>query len=99
MSVAEKDHVAAIKDAVAFHGKPITIDGKVYKALINAGETAFEASEFGLDNRDEDITATLVWQGKDPDPKTPILYRGRKKQIESLTRPSENVLELSLTNR
>lgn len=99
MSIAEKDHVAAIKDAIAFHGKQITIDGKAYKALINAGETAFGTSDFGLDNRDEDITATLIWQGKDPDPKTPVLYRGAKKKIDSLARPSESVLELSLTNR
>ncbi len=98
MSYAESDQAAAISDLIAFEGKPIEIDGRKMKAIIERGGTSYDASEFGIDNRDEDLTATIINKGTIPSREAPVFYRGRKFKITGIDSQNEKILSLSLTN-
>lgn len=98
MSYAESDQVAAISDLIAFEGKPIEIDGKKMKAIVERGATSYGASEFGIDNRDEELTATIINKGEIPRKDAPVFYRGKKLKITGIDAQGEKIISISLTN-
>ena len=98
MSYADADHVAALSDIIAFEGKLIEIDGRKMKALIERDATSREASEFGIDNREETLTATIVNTGTIPSFSAPVVYRGMNYRITGIEPEGERILTLSLTN-
>lgn len=98
MSYSDSDHVAAIADLIAFEGKPIEIDGFKMKAIIERDTITQEGSEFGLDNREETIKATILNKGTIPSHSAPVFYRGSKYRIGDIDIAGEKILTLSLTN-
>mgnify|MGYP003655358909 CR=1 FL=1 len=98
MSYAAKDHVSAIRDLIAFNGKMISIGGQNVRAIIEGIQTGMEASEFGLDNREETLTATMINRGFKAEFGTPVIYKGRNFRITEIDTDDESVLTVSLTN-
>lgn len=98
MNYADADHVAAISDLIEFQGEPIEIDGHKMKAIIERGTITQEASITGLDNREETLKATILNKGTIPSHSAPVVYRGRKLQIDEIEQEGDRVLTLSLRN-
>ena len=98
MSYADLDHQSAVSDLIAFEGKPIEIDGNKLKAIIEREETSFEASEFGIDNREETLKATILNKGKIPSKDAPVFYLGQRFRITSIEPEGERILTINLTN-
>jgi hypothetical protein len=98
MSYASADHAAAVGDLLEFDSSLIEIDGRKFKAHIERGEITQDASEVGLDNREETLNATIVNNGFIPKFSAPVLYRGNAYRIQGITPEGERVLTLNLTN-
>lgn len=98
MSYVADDQEAAISDLIAFTGELIEIDGQKTMAHIQRGEITQDASEVGLDNRDDSITATIINKGSIPNFSASVLYRGKPYSISSISPEGERVLSLTLTN-
>lgn len=96
MSYIHDDHAAAIGDLIAFDGDLIEVDGQKMKAHIERGEITQDASEFGIDNREESLNATIVNNGSIPSFSAPVKYRGNHYRIETITPSGERVITLSL---
>lgn len=98
MSYANDDLAAAVTDLIAFDGDMIEIDGIKHRAKIDRGAGSYEASEFGLDNREQTLTAVIVNRGTIPTFKSPVKYRHQPYRITSIEPSGESVLTLTLTN-
>lgn len=98
MSYADSDHAAAIADLIAFEGRSIEIDGVKMKAIIERDTTNFEASEFGIDNREESLTASIINKGTIPSKDAPVFYRGQRFKITTIEEAGEKILNIGLTN-
>jgi hypothetical protein len=98
MSYATLDHQAALADLIAFEGKMIEIDGVKMRAIIEQGDTSFEASEFGIDNRESTLTATILNRGTTPRKQAPVFYQGQKYRITAIKPDGERILSIDLTN-
>jgi hypothetical protein len=64
MNYAERDQVAAIGDLIAFDGELIEVNGQKMRAHIELGTVSKDASITGLDNREQEITATIINRGE-----------------------------------
>jgi len=98
MSFASKDQAAAIADLIAFDGETIEIGGKKIRAHIEREATTAEASEFGLDNREKILSATIVTTSFDPQISAPALYRGERFRVSGIDPQGDRVATLTLTN-
>ena len=98
MSYAGQDHAAAVSDLIEFDSDMIEIGGRKYKAHIERGQITQDASELGLDNREESLNATIVNQGSMPDFETPVRYRGKAFKITGITPEGEKIITLNLSN-
>jgi hypothetical protein len=99
MSFAGQDHAAAIADLIAIDGKLIEINGRKIKAHVIEGITSQEASEFGLNNRDQEITAIIVNRNNDQYRiEDRAIYKGIKRRITEIEPSGEHVLQLTLEN-
>ena len=99
MEYADLDQRAAVSDLIAFSGKIITVGGVNVKAYVEQDSSSYSAGEFGLDNRDESIKATLTTRGLKPiDFMTPVIYKGKKYRVTQIDPSSDEVTTLSLSN-
>lgn len=99
MSYAAKDQAAAVGDLIALDGEMIEIGGHKYKAHIERGPITQGASEFGLDNREEELTATILNRGSHPLKHTdPVKFKGRPYQITEIKPEGRLVTTLTLRN-
>lgn len=99
MSFAGKDHSAAIGDLIAIEGKMIEINGRKVMAHIVEGSTSQEASDFGLDNRDQEITAIIVNRGNEQYRINDTgIYKGIKRRISGIEPSGDSVLSITLEN-
>ena len=99
ISYAAKDHSAAISDLIAIDGKVIEINGKKLTAHIIEGGNTQEASEFGLDNRDQEMTALIVNRSNDVFRiNDPAIYRGKKQRVVSTDQLGDEILSITLAN-
>jgi hypothetical protein len=99
MSFAGQDHAAAISDLIAIEGKTIEINGRKIKAHIIEGNTTQEASEFGLNNRDQELTAIIVNRGGDLyQIEDRAIYKGIRRKVTEIDPSGDHVLALTLEN-
>lgn len=100
MTYTESDRTAAFRDLVALSGVTIQINGMNVRAIIEQGQTSRSASEFGLDNRDSEITATLMTTGLKPiEFDSPVVLHGRKMKINEIEPVGERIVNLTLENQ
>lgn len=98
MSYAAQDQASAVSDLIAFDGELIEVGGHKYRAHIERGAIGQDGSIYGLDNREESVTATLVHRGTPPAIKDDVLLRGKRYRITEINPEGELVASLSLTN-
>lgn len=99
MSFAGQDHAAAIADLIAIEGKLIEINGRKVKAHIIEGNTTQEASEFGLNNRDQELTAIIVNRNNDQYRiEDRAFFKGIKRKITEIEPSGDHVLTITLEN-
>jgi hypothetical protein len=99
MSFAGQDHAAAIADLIAIEGKLIEINGRKVKAHIIEGNVTQEASEFGLDNRDQELTAIIVNRNNDQYRiEDRAIYKGIKRRVTQIDPSGDHVLTITLEN-
>jgi hypothetical protein len=99
MSFAGQDHAAAIADLIAIEGKLIEINGRKVKAHIIEGNVTQEASEFGLDNRDQELTAIIVNRNNDQySIEDRAIYKGIKRKVTQIDPSGDHVLTITLEN-
>lgn len=99
MSYSAKDQAAAVADLIAFDGETIEIGGHKYRAHIERGIQSTEASEFGLDNREEELTATIVNRGNSPIRfSDPVKFKGKPYSITEIKPEGRLVTTLTLRN-
>jgi hypothetical protein len=99
MDYPTKDTVAAISDLIAFSGTMIQVGGVNVRAYVEKGGSSFTASEFGIDNREDDVTATIRTRGMiPPTQKHPVVIHGRRMKITEIETINDEVMTLTLSN-
>ena len=99
MSFAGQDHAAAIADLIAIEGKLIEINGRKFKAHIIEGIVTQQASEFGIDNRDQELTAIIVnRENLEFKSQDPAIYKGIKRRITDIDPSGDHVLTITFEN-
>jgi len=98
MNYADEDQAAAIADLIAFAGTMIEIGGIKSRAYVQPGNQTQTASEFGLDNRENEITATIVNRRPAPSFFDSVLYKGQRYRITQMEPTGEKVLTLTCIN-
>lgn len=94
---AELDRIASFRDVVALSGVLMQVGGINVKALVEQGQTSRSASEYGIDNRDEEVTATLLTTGLKPiEFETKVVLSGRKMKITDIEPIGERLVTLTL---
>ena len=99
MTYVEDDRIAAFRDLVALNGITMQVNGMNVRAVIEQGRVSRSASDFGIDNRDEEVTATLITTGLKPITfDSPIVLNGRKMKITELEPTGERILTMTIEN-
>ena len=100
MNYASQDQIAAIGDLIAFDGELISVNGQNVRAHVERGGISAEASEFGLDNRDQEVTATVVTRGMPLiDFDSPVKVRGSSYRITAINPAGDYISTLTLENK
>jgi hypothetical protein len=98
MNYASLDHVAAVADTIAFDSELISIGGHNVRAHIEIVQSSMESSEFGIDNREEILNATLIKRDFEPDFGMEVKRKGKIYRISEIDPASERIVTLTLTN-
>lgn len=99
MNYSARDQAAAVGDLIAFDGEMIEIGGHKYKAHIERGPIRAEASDLGLDNREEELTATILNRGSSPIKHDhQVIFKGKRYRITEIKPEGRLVTTLTLTN-
>jgi hypothetical protein len=98
MNYAEQDQVAAIGDLIAFDGEEIEVSGHKMRAHIELGTVSKEASMRGLDNREQELTATIINRGEMPNPGDELIRRKQRFRITEVSPAGNQVSVLTAVN-
>ena len=99
MTYVEADRIAAFRDLVALSGVTMQVNGMNVRAVIEQGRISQAASDFGIDNRDQEVTATLITTGLSHVTfDSSVLLDGRKMKITELEPTGERILTMTLEN-
>jgi hypothetical protein len=98
MNYAEQDQVAAIGDLLAFDGELIEVSGQKMRAHIELGTVSKDASMHGLDNREQEITATIINRGAMPNPGDQLIRRNQRFRITEVSPAGNQVSVLTAVN-
>lgn len=93
----DADHSAALLDLIELRGELILIEGEPYTAFVQRESETQDASEYGIDEREEEITATFKAKIK-PQFSFEVTIQSRKYTITDIEPASGGIYTLTLEN-
>lgn len=93
----DADHSSALLDLIELRGELIRIEGEPVRAFVQREEESQEASEYGSDTREEEITATFKAKVK-PQFSFSVTIQGRNYTITDIDPATGGIYTLTLEN-
>lgn len=93
----EADHGACLLDLIDLRGEIIFIDGEPVRAFVQRESESQEASEYGIDELEQEVTATFRTKVK-PQFSFTVTIEGRNYTITDIEPANTDIYTLTLEN-
>jgi len=96
-SYIDADHGSCLRDLIGIRGELIFVEGEPIRAFVQRETETQEASEYGTDELEEEITATFEAKIK-PQFSFKVAIKGREYTITDIETHSDDIYTLTLEN-